>query len=182
MDEETQRLAKESDFWDYLAKNVPGHYQWGQLIDLDTLLSHSINIDEPILLLPKSKKEQSLNAFKEILKFCGDIEADDAQKKEAIMRLYKISLKKSKRLKDEIILLIIKQIRKNTTPSSVVRAWTLLANLLSVVKPSKGFTLPLLNWLMKVIDHSPEKGYQDWAKYIVMRVYKMYKIKDERVF
>lgn len=64
MDDETLNLARGSNFWKYLANVVPGHYQWGLKVPLDELLSFTKEIDEPILLLPKTQHILSQTAFR----------------------------------------------------------------------------------------------------------------------
>lgn len=77
---------------------------------------------------------------------------------------------------------MIKQIRKNEKSISTSNAWSLLAMVLSVFEPSKPLAFPLMNWLMNVIDHHKNPAYQSWARYILCRVYNLYKMKDTRVF
>lgn len=169
-------------FWKYLSKQIPGHYQWGRRVPLDSLMSYSRSLDEPLQLLPKTQDILSLTAFKEILKYCGDVYADDTQRVEARNKLIKIAISKSTRVKDEIILLLIKQTRKNGDPESVLRVFRLLAIVVSIIKPSKELTLPLMNWLYNVVEHHKNEEYKNWARYILFRVYKNSRLNDTRVF
>lgn len=98
------------------------------------------------------------------------------------MRVFKLGLEKTQRIRDEIILLVIKQIRKNEKSISTSNAWSLLAMVLSVFEPSKGLAYPLMNWFMNVIDHHKNPAYQTWARYILCRVYKLHIMRDSRVF
>ena len=64
IDEETLVQIKNTSFWKFLAKNIPGHYSWGRKISLDDLISFTDSIDEPLFLLPKSLQFLSQNAFR----------------------------------------------------------------------------------------------------------------------
>lgn len=79
-------------------------------------------------------------------------------------------------------MLLIKQIRSNEDALSTSNCWALCGQMLSVFEPSKPFIFPLMNWFMNVIDHHKNKAYQTWARYILCRVYNLYKMKDRRVF
>lgn len=63
MDDEILNMVRGSSFWKYLAKVVPGHYQWGIKVSLDNLMRHTTVLDEPILLLPKTQHVLSQTAF-----------------------------------------------------------------------------------------------------------------------
>lgn len=94
-----------------------------------------------------------------ILQVCGDVESTDEEKKFAIQKLYKLGLEKSQRITDEIIMLLIKQIRSNENALSTSNCWALCAQMLSVLEPSKSLVFPLMNWFMNVIDHHQNKAY-----------------------
>lgn len=87
------------------------------------MISYSKTIDEPLLLLPKSQQVYSINSFRDILIYCGDVEATESSRRHALYKLIKLALGKSRRLKDEICLMIIKQIRKNPNSESTDKAW-----------------------------------------------------------
>ena len=63
MDETIKNMVRGASFWKYLSKVVPGHYQYGVKVPLDDLISHTKEMDEPILLLPKTQHVLSQIAF-----------------------------------------------------------------------------------------------------------------------
>jgi hypothetical protein len=113
---------------------------------------------------------------------CGDIDATDEEKKQSVQKLYKLGLENTQRITDEIIMLLIKQIRSNENITSTQNCWALLGQMLSVLEPSKPLAFPLMNWFLNVIDHHQNKAYQTWARYLLCRVYRLYKMLDKRVF
>jgi len=117
-----------------------------------------------------------------ILKVCGDIDATDEEKKQSVQKLYKLGLENTQRITDEIIMLLIKQIRSNENITSTQNCWALLGQMISVLEPSKPLAFPLMNWFLNVIDHHQNKAYQTWARYLLCRVYRLYKMPDKRVF
>lgn len=64
MDNDILTNVRGSSFWKYLSKVIPGHYQWGLKVPLDELISFTKEIDEPILLLPKTQHVLSQTAFR----------------------------------------------------------------------------------------------------------------------
>lgn len=91
-------------------------------------------------------------------------------------------MEKTQRMRDEILIQLIKQVRKNNKKSSVEAAFSLLANILSISYPSEGLLFPLMNWLMNMVTHHKNEGYKDWCRYILARVYYMHLAQDKRYF
>lgn len=184
MKQDVLAAAKGMNFWVYLAKNVPAHYSWGNKVSLDDLMSWSKTIDEPILRLPKSQYQLAVTIFRSILRVCGDEEeqATFRQKEKARMLLIKLGMEKSQRIKDEIILQIVKQIRKNKGKLSTENAFSLLAGVLSAINASENLVFPLLNWLISMIDLHQNDAYRDWSRFILCRVYHSHLAVDKRFF
>lgn len=115
---------------------------------------------------------------------CGDEEEQTSAKakQRARNQLIKIVMEKTQRLRDEIIIQLIKQVRKNNRKSSVEAAFSLLANVVSIAYPSEGLLFPLMNWLMNMVIYHKNEGYKDWCRYILARVYYMHLAQDKRYF
>ena len=121
---------------------------------------------------------------KVILRFCGDEEEVTTieAKTKARNQIIKYSVEKPQRVRDEMILQLIKQIRNNKKKLSTENAWGLLACVVSIGAPSDRFVYPLMNWLMNMIDIHQNEGYKDWARFILCRVYNYHIMFDKRVF
>lgn len=119
-----------------------------------------------------------------ILRICGD--EDDRpsakQKERAKLLLMKLCLEKSPRIRDEIILQLIKQIRGNPNKISSEAAWGTLSCVTSLANPSEGFVYPVMHWLIDIIELHDSPSYKEWAKFILARIYNNLKAKDKRVF
>jgi hypothetical protein len=155
MKQEVLANARGMEFWTYLAKNVPAHYQWGVKMSLDDLISWgkvagwSRRSSTSRSCVCRSRSITSRSPYSGvrlgslgILRVCGD-EVEQAtikQKEKAKYTVCKILMENSFRIKDEIMLLCIKQIRKNKRKLSAESAWGMLACMLSLSSPSEGLS------------------------------------------
>lgn len=94
----------------------------------------------------------------------------------------KLCLEKSPRIRDEIILQLVKQIRGNPNKTSSEAAWGTLACVLSLANPSEGFVYPLMHWIIDIIDLHESPSYKEWGRFILCRMYNNLSAKDKRVF
>jgi hypothetical protein len=119
-----------------------------------------------------------------ILRYCGDEDeaATFENKEKAKYSIIRYSVEKSQRVRDEIILQLIKQIRNNKKKYSTENCWGLFASVVSVGAPSEKFIYPLMNWLMNMIDIHQNEGYKDWSRFILCRVYNYHIMQDKRIF
>jgi hypothetical protein len=124
------------------------------------------------------------NSNEGILRICGDEEEKPTakQKERAKLLLMKLALEKSPRIRDEIILQLVKQIRGNPNKISSDVAWGTLACILSMSNPSEGFTYPLMHWLIDVIEIHESPSFKEWGRYILARIYNNHNSIDKRVF
>jgi hypothetical protein len=109
-------------------------------------------------------------------------QASIKQKEKAKYTVCKIAMENSFRIKDEIMLLCIKQIRKNKRKLSAESAWGMLACMLSLTSPSEGLSYPMMNWLINVVELHPNQAYKDWASYCLARAYRTFINEDKRFF
>jgi MyTH4 domain len=91
-------------------------------------------------------------------------------------------LEKGPRIRDEIILQLVKQIRGNTNKFSAEAAWATLASVTSIASPSDNFSYPLMHWLIDIIDLHENKSYKEWGRFILARLYNNLSAQDKRVF
>ena len=184
MKQEVLTAVKGMNFWSYLARNVPAHYSWGTKISLDDIMSWSKTMDEPILRLPKSQYQLAVTIFRCICRVCGDEDepATFKQREKSRMLLIKVGMEKSQRIRDEIILQLVKQIRKNKGKLSTESAFSLLGCVVSTILPSEELIYPLMNWLVSMIDLHTNDAYRDWSRYILSRVYHSHLAEDKRFF
>lgn len=96
--------------------------------------------------------------------------------------LLKLVLDKGPRLRDEIVLQLIKQIRGNPSKISSEAAWASLACVLSISGPSEHFIFPFMHWLIDVIELHQSKSFQEWARFCLARAYHKLSAIDRRAF
>ena len=174
-------------FWDYLQGIVPIHYKWGKKLSNDEIMSHSLDIEEPISRIPKSMAGSAVKIFRDVLDYAEGQESSMGQGPKPLKDdhlksfLDAVSMQHAK-FRDEAFLQLIKQIRNNTGDESVKSVWNMFAALASSCSPSKEFLNPMMWWLMNNIENAQSSLDKHMSKYVLAKVYYGYKLRVRRSF
>lgn len=189
---EAQDLAMIKDnlstgFWDYLQGIVPIHYKWGKKLTNDEIMSHTLDIEEPISRIPKSMAGSAVKIFRDVLDYAEGQEPSMGQGPKPLKDdhlksfLDAVSMQHAK-FRDEAFLQLIKQLRNNNGDESVKSVWNMFAALASSCSPSKEFLNPMMWWLVNNIENANSSIDKHMSKYVLAKIYYGYKLRVRRSF
>lgn len=175
LDLEVLNKLKTSKFWDFVMDNVTPHSRFGEVLNIDKMMSYYPQFEEP---LQKVKSELVFvveKIFKWILKIS---ESDPAQRTKnparKIRKIIHIVLDKGEPLSTELYLTLIKFIRNHhplkDERKRVEKLWHLMACVCSCVLPEPESLYPIYNYLVSVIDNHSEDYQREWARYCLKRL------------
>lgn len=146
-----------------------------------TSLSHTLTA-----ISNKEEEKIARKLFEQILSYCS--EKNEERELIAAQRIIEIGFRGTFELKDEIYLLLAKQISGNLDEISLMKLYILLAMVSSSFPVSVRIYLPILNFLfeqielLKVMNLEDKEAYQSYAKLCIKRIYRHFEGKARKSF
>ena len=129
-------------------------------------------ITKPLLKLPSSLEEISIQLFKNLRSYMGDRKSSKSPQLHAVKHT-RLAMGSPEEVKDEAYIQVIKQITRNPNPESAQKGWNLFAIMASCYPPSLELYYALIHYLLDIIKTGDET-LQKRANYIVMRLNKTF--------
>lgn len=169
LDSEVARNVESADFWTFAKKYIPPVVSWGRTLSVDQVLSFSKSMDTCILHLPEEIQHMGMKNFARITHILTE-SLTKAQVIDETKKMIKIGIRSSPKLRDEMYFQIIKQVRNNVNPESVLQGWVILSSYAVYFPPSDKATHPILNYLKFIAEEHNDTTIQSWARYAFSRL------------
>ena len=129
-------------------------------------------ISEPLLRLPTSLEEISVQLFKNLISYMGDRKSSKNPHLHVVKHT-RLAIGSPEEVKDEAYIQVIKQITRNPNPQSAERGWNLFSIMASCYPPSLELYHALIHYLLDIIKTGDE-DLQKRANYILIRLNKTF--------
>ena len=129
-------------------------------------------ISEPLLRLPTSLEEISVQLFKNLVSYMGDRKSSKNPHLHVVKHT-RLAIGSPEEVKDEAYIQVIKQITRNPNPQSAERGWNLFSIMASCYPPSLELYHALIHYLLDIIKTGDE-DLQKRANYILIRLNKTF--------
>ena len=129
-------------------------------------------ITKPLLRLPSSLEEISIQLFKNLVSYMGDRKSSKNPHLH-IVKHTRLAMGSPEEVKDEAYMQVIKQITRNPNPESAEKGWKMFSIMASCYPPSLELYYALIHYLLDIIKTGDE-DLQKRANYILIRLNKTF--------
>ena len=129
-------------------------------------------ISKPLLRLPSSLEEISIQLFKNLVSYMGDRTSSKSPQLHAIKHT-RLAMGSPEEVKDEAYLQVIKQITRNPNPENALKGWKMFSIMASCYPPSMELYYALIHYLLDIVKTGDEE-LQKRANYIAIRLAKTF--------
>jgi hypothetical protein len=180
LDLERLGKLKKTNFWMFLLENLKPHARFGEILNIDQLISYYPKYEEPLFPL-KSKYHYFVEKiYSWVMKLIGESETPTKNPDAKFKKFITFALDNEECLRDEIYLLLIKLMRNNPKQDTLEKVWSLFSLCCGTFLPSGTFLPAVYNYLVSVSDNYPEERFKEWANYSLKRLYYLDKSKFKR--
>ena len=174
LDQEVLSAAQSTNLFEYEQAHLNKRYQgFFKAMTPDEILQWQDKaITKPLLKLPSSLEEISIQLFKNLRSYMGDRKSSKSPQLHAVKHT-RLAMGSPEEVKDEAYIQVIKQITRNPNPESAQKGWNLFAIMASCYPPSLELYYALIHYLLDIIKTGDET-LQKRANYIVMRLNKTF--------
>ena len=168
LDQEVLSAAQSTNLFEYEQAHLNKRYQgFFKAMTPDEILQWQDKaITKPLLKLPSSLEEISIQLFKNLRSYMGDRKSSKSPQLHAVKHT-RLAMGSPEEVKDEAYIQVIKQITRNPNPESAQKGWNLFAIMASCYPPSLELYYALIHYLLDIIKTGDET-LQKRANYIVM--------------
>lgn len=175
LDPELIKNANQANFNDFCIKNIVKRTSWGRLIPISKLMSFETSLSDTLIQITSKNEEKTAKRLYSLIKeYCN--EKTELKELETAFILLNETFLGSWELKDELFLLIAKEIINNKDEILLMKLFTLLVMATSCFSLSLMLYFPYLNFLLHQIalftnSPLPEKdAFISYAKIAFIRV------------
>ena len=174
LDQEVLSAAQSTNLFEYEQAHLNKRYHgFFKAMTPDEILQWQDKaITKPLLKLPSSLEEISIQLFKNLRSYMGDRKSSKSPQLHAVKHT-RLAMGSPEEVKDEAYIQVIKQITRNPNPESAQKGWNLFAIMASCYPPSLELYYALIHYLLDIIKTGDET-LQKRANYIVMRLNKTF--------